>query len=86
MWKTVLRRVLIMIPQLILLSIIVFMLAKMMPGDPFTGLINPNSSPKEIARLKQAYGLNDPVPCNTYAGLRTSCMVIWGKATSSTSQ
>ena len=42
MWKTVLRRVLIMIPQLILLSIIVFMLAKMMPGDPFTGLINPN--------------------------------------------
>lgn len=62
MWKTVLRRVLIMIPQLILLSIIVFMLAKMMPGDPFTGLINPNSSPKEIARLKQAYGLNDPVP------------------------
>ena len=46
-----------MIPQLILLSIIVFMLAKMMPGDPFTGLINPNSSPKEIARLKQAYGL-----------------------------
>ena len=62
MWKTVLRRVLIMIPQLILLSIIVFMLAKMMPGDPFTGLINPNSSAKEIARLKQAYGLNDPVP------------------------
>lgn len=34
MWKTVLRRLLIMIPQLIVLSIIVFILAKMMPGDP----------------------------------------------------
>ncbi|GBG04368.1 ABC transporter permease [Lactobacillus rodentium] len=61
MWKTVLRRILIMIPQLIILSILVFFLAKMMPGDPFTGMINPNSDPKTIAHLKQEYGLNDPV-------------------------
>lgn len=61
MWKTVLRRLLIMIPQLIVLSIIVFALAKMMPGDPFTGLINPNTDPKEIARLRQEAGLNDPM-------------------------
>lgn len=61
MWKTVLRRFLIMIPQLIILSILVFLLAKMMPGDPFTGMINPNSDAHEIARLRQAYGLNDPV-------------------------
>ncbi len=61
MWKTVLRRILIMIPQLLILSLLVFILAKMMPGDPFTGMINPNSDPKEIARLRQEYGLNDPV-------------------------
>ncbi|MBP2056952.1 peptide/nickel transport system permease protein [Lactobacillus colini] len=60
MWKTVLRRILIMIPQLIILSMLVFILAKMMPGDPFSGMINPNSDPKTIARLKQEYGLNDP--------------------------
>ena len=36
MWKTILRRVLIMIPEIILLSILVFLLAKAMPGDPFT--------------------------------------------------
>ncbi|MCT7797558.1 MAG: ABC transporter permease, partial [Lactobacillus crispatus] len=34
MWKTILRRLLIMIPQLIILSLLVFLLAKMMPGDP----------------------------------------------------
>ena len=50
-----------MIPQLLILSLLVFILAKMMPGDPFTGMINPNSDPKEIARLRQEYGLNDPV-------------------------
>lgn len=60
MWKTVLRRFLIMIPQLIILSILVFFLAKMMPGDPFAGMINPNTDPREIAKLRQEYGLNDP--------------------------
>ncbi|MCZ3621437.1 oligopeptide ABC transporter permease [Lactobacillus mulieris] len=59
MWKTILRRFLIMIPQIFLLSVLVFFLAKMMPGDPFTGAINPNTDPKEIARLKQELGLND---------------------------
>lgn len=62
MWKTILKRVLIMIPQLILLSMIVFILAKMMPGDPFTGLINPNASQATINHLKHVYGLDDPVP------------------------
>ncbi|MBC6342388.1 ABC transporter permease [Lactobacillus kimbladii] len=62
MWKTVLRRILIMIPQLIILSILVFFLAKMMPGDPFSGQINPNTDPKQIEALKRAAGLYDPVP------------------------
>lgn len=37
MWKTILRRVLIMIPEVIVLSVLIFLLAKMMPGDPFSG-------------------------------------------------
>ncbi len=62
MWKTVLRRILIMIPQLIILSILVFFLAKMMPGDPFSGLIGPNTDPKQLEALKRQAGLYDPVP------------------------
>ncbi|WP_122646183.1 oligopeptide ABC transporter permease [Enterococcus mediterraneensis] len=60
MWKTILRRLLLMIPQVIILSILIFILAKMMPGDPFTGLINPNQDPAVIAQLREAAGLNDP--------------------------
>ena len=60
MWKTILRRVLLMIPQVIILSILIFMLAKAMPGDPFTGLINPNQDPAVIEQMRQAAGLNDP--------------------------
>lgn len=62
MWKTVLRRFLLMIPQLLILSIIVFALGKMMPGDPFTGLITPNVDPARIEELKVEAGLYDPLP------------------------
>lgn len=62
MWKTVLRRFLLMIPQLLILSILVFLLAKMMPGDPFTGLITPNTDPKRIEELREKAGLYDPLP------------------------
>lgn len=60
MWKVIIRRLLIMIPQLFILSVMVFMLAKMMPGDPFGGLIGPNTDPKQIEALREAAGLNDP--------------------------
>ncbi len=61
MWKTVLRRVLVMIPQLFILSILVFALAKAMPGDPFTGLITPETDPKRIEELRIQAGFYDPV-------------------------
>ncbi|MDF1507438.1 ABC transporter permease [Robertmurraya sp. DFI.2.37] len=60
MWKFSIRRIMIMIPQVILLSIIVFMLAKMMPGDALTGLIDPNVDPNTIAEKREELGLNDP--------------------------
>ncbi|MFL2099446.1 oligopeptide ABC transporter permease [Desemzia sp. FAM 23991] len=62
MWKTILRRVLVMIPQVFVLSIIVFALAQAMPGDPFTGLITPQTDPAVIENLREQAGLNDPIP------------------------
>lgn len=60
MWKTVLRRFLIMIPQLFILSILVFALGKMMPGDPFTGLISGDMKGEQLEELREKYGLNKP--------------------------
>lgn len=62
MWKTVLRRLLTMIPQIILLSIIVFTVAHYMPGDAFTGMIDPNVDPQQLEALREAAGWNDPLP------------------------
>ena len=60
MWKTIIRRFLIMIPQLFVLSLIIFVLAKFMPGDPFTGAITPDTDPARIEELREKHGLNDP--------------------------
>ena len=48
MWKTILRRVLLMIPQLFVLSLLIFILAKLMPGDALSGMIDPTDDAETI--------------------------------------
>lgn len=60
MWKTILRRILVMIPQLLVLSLLIFIMAKFMPGDPFTGMITPDTDPARIEELRQQAGFYDP--------------------------
>ncbi|OCS87457.1 oligopeptide ABC transporter permease [Caryophanon tenue] len=60
MWKTILRRFLVMIPQLFVLSLLIFVMAQFMPGDPFTGAITPDTDPARIEELREKAGLNDP--------------------------
>ncbi|MDO4872571.1 MAG: ABC transporter permease [Carnobacterium sp.] len=62
MWKTILRRVLLMLPQIFILSVLAFLIAKMMPGDPFTGLITPETDPNTIEALRVKAGFYDPIP------------------------
>ncbi|MFL2116780.1 oligopeptide ABC transporter permease [Marinilactibacillus psychrotolerans] len=62
MWKTIFRRLLLMIPQIIILSILIFIIAEFMPGDPFTGMVDPNVDPAQLDVLREQYGLNDPMP------------------------
>lgn len=56
------RRILVMIPQLFLLSVFIFVLADLMPGDELTLVIekDPNITTEEIMRLREMAGLNDP--------------------------
>lgn len=58
--KTILRRFIILIPQLAALSITIFFLAQLMPGDALTGLIDPDVSPEDIQRIRNELGLDRP--------------------------
>ena len=80
MWKTVLRRFLLMIPQLFVLSILIFIMAKNMPGDPFTGLITPETDPARIEELREKAGLNDPWPVQYYNWITNAVQGDFGKS------
>ncbi|KXT77556.1 oligopeptide ABC transporter permease [Streptococcus sp. DD13] len=62
MWKTVLRRIILMIPQLIILSVIAFFVSKMMPGDAFSAYSqDPNIDPAVIEQMRIKAGYYDPI-------------------------
>ncbi|HML46615.1 MAG TPA: ABC transporter permease [Clostridia bacterium] len=62
MFKYILKRLLIAVPVFFGISIVVFALVMSMPGDPFSGMLDPSMSAEYKQRLLQMYGYNDPVP------------------------
>lgn len=55
-----LRRLLAIIPVLIIVSIIVFMIVHLTPGNPAYLILGEDSSPEAIQQLEQQLGLNKP--------------------------
>lgn len=56
------RRLLSAIPTLILVSLFVFTLQKLLPGDPVLAMAGEERDPAVMAYLRDKYRLNDPVP------------------------
>lgn len=62
MLRLILRRVLVAIPTLILVSMMVFMLQKILPGDPVLAMAGEERDPAVMNYLREKYHLNDPLP------------------------
>lgn len=58
----ILRRILIAIPTLLLVSVFVFGLQKLLPGDPILVMAGEDRDPAVIELLREKYRLNDPIP------------------------
>ena len=62
MSKYVIRRVAIAVPALLGISLVLFTILALAPGDPFEELVtNPNVPPEVMVRLRAQLGLDDPV-------------------------
>jgi peptide/nickel transport system permease protein len=62
MSRYLLRRLLIAVPSLIGISIVLFVVLALAPGDPFEELAsNPNVPPAVAAALRVKFGLDDPI-------------------------
>ncbi len=55
------RRILIAIPTILLISVFVFVLQKLLPGDPVLALAGEDRNPEILAFLREKYRLNDPL-------------------------
>lgn len=55
------RRLLIAVPTIILISIFVFALQKLLPGDPLLVLAGEERDPAVLELLREKYRLNDPI-------------------------
>ncbi|TYL85503.1 ABC transporter permease [Bradyrhizobium rifense] len=62
MSQYVLRRLMIAIPSLLGISLVLFVVLALAPGDPFSELAtNPNVPPEVQAALRARFGLDDPI-------------------------
>ncbi|MCU4182304.1 ABC transporter permease [Bosea sp. BH3] len=65
----IIRRFLIAIPTLFLVSLFVFALQRALPGDPFLVIAGEERDPEVIARLREIYRMDDPIIVQFFAWL-----------------
>jgi peptide/nickel transport system permease protein len=79
MTKYLLRRMLIIVPSILGISIVLFMVLALAPGDPFADFAtNPNVPPEVSASLHAKFGLDDPIPARYLHWLSAMVVGDWG--------
>lgn len=79
MSQYVLRRLLIAIPSLLGISVVLFVVLALAPGDPFSELAtNPNVPPEVQTALRAKFGLDDPIHLRYLHWLNAMLHGDWG--------
>jgi peptide/nickel transport system permease protein len=77
--RYVLRRLIIAVPALLGISLILFTVLALAPGDPFEELVTNPNVPAEVAhRLRQQFGLDDPVLVRYWRWVSSMMRGDWG--------
>src|SRR5450756_6999 len=79
MSQYILRRLLIAVPSLLGISLVLFIVLSLAPGDPFSDLAsNPNVPPEVAAALRAKFGLDDPIYLRYLSWLNAMLHGDWG--------
>ena len=60
--KYIAKRLLYAIPAVVLVVIIIFLLTRVMPGDPARAYLGEMATQEQVEQLREEWGLNDPLP------------------------
>src|SRR5437773_7756403 len=79
MSRYVLRRILILLPVLAGISLVLFTILALAPGDPFEELAtNPNVPPEVRQNLRAQFSLDDPIPVRYLRWFTSMLRGDWG--------
>lgn len=79
MHKYLLRRLIVIIPTLLGISVVLFSILALAPGDPFEELaLNPNIPVEVRMNLRHRFGLDDPLPIRYLRWLTAMLHGDWG--------
>lgn len=70
----ILRRIVLLIPVILIVGLVVFTLVHLTPGDPAAIILGDQATPEDIQQLRETLGLNDPLPIqfiNWFGGVLT---------------
>jgi len=60
MLKYIVKRIVLMVPVILIMTIIVFSIFYFAPGDPVSRIAGPNATPEVYESIRQKYGLDQP--------------------------
>jgi peptide/nickel transport system permease protein len=72
MLRYVVRRLLLLVPILLGVSILIFFWIRALPGNPASALLGERATPALIKEYKQRYGLDKPLPVQYWDYLQTT--------------
>src|SRR5215217_9512981 len=76
----ILRRLLLVIPTLIGVSLLTFALSRIVPGDPARLAAGAQATPEMYAQIRQEFGLDDPLPVQYWNYLTGIVQGDWGRS------
>src|SRR4051794_10761403 len=71
MLRFTVRRLLLLVPILIGVSILVFAWIHALPGSPAEALLGEHATPQAITRVRHMYGLDKPIPVQYWNYVKT---------------
>src|SRR6266852_2895771 len=70
MLRYIVRRLLLLVPILLGVSLLIFFWIRALPGNPADSLLGERSTPALVKQYKERYGLNRPLPIQYWDYLR----------------
>jgi peptide/nickel transport system permease protein len=76
--RLILRRLLLLVPTLLILSVVVFLMLQVVPGDPGRVKLGPYASASQVAQVDHQLGVDRPLPVRYATWLGGFLILHWG--------